>query len=93
MGNLPILSSKFLLHSFSFFNIYIFKAFKHTDDFGGILELGNYVSGSGEFIAGDPMVFEGGDPVNCQGNVPRSSVGYWYCWYDAFSEIVDLNHM
>jgi len=69
------------------------RAFKHTDDFGGILELGNYVSGSGDFIAGDPMVFEGGDPVNCQGNVARSSVGYWYCWYDAFDDIVDLNHI
>jgi len=69
------------------------RAYKHTDAFGGILELGNYVSGSGDFLTGDPMVFEGGDPVNCQGNVPRSSVGYWYCWYDAFDDIVDLNYM
>jgi len=69
------------------------RAYKHTDAFGGILELGNYVSGSGDFLTGDPMVFEGGDPVNCQGNVPRSSVGYWYCWYDAFDDIVDLNYI
>ena len=101
MGNLPILSSEFQVFDVIFFFIFysnssFFKAFKHTDDFGGILELGNYVSGTGDFIAGDPMVFTGGDPINCQGDAGvngRSSIGYWYCWYDAFDEVVDLNHM
>ena len=98
MGNLPILSSESLAFDvFIFFIFYqnssFFKAFKRTDVSGGILELGNFVSGTGDFIAGDPMVFTGGDPINCQGDVARSSVAYWQCWYDTFDEVVDLNHM
>jgi len=57
------------------------RAFKHTDEFGGELDLGNYVSGSG--FGSDPMVFNNGDAVNCGNGNPRSSDAYWYCWYDA----------
>ena len=73
--------------------VYFFQAFKHHSDFGGILELGNYVSGTGLFADSDPMIFEGGDDVNCQNGKERSSQGYWYCWYDAFEEVVDLDHV
>jgi hypothetical protein len=62
----------------------------YHEDHGGILELGNYVSGKGVFDS-DPMIYEGGSDVNCI--VPRSSKGYWYCWYDAFDEIVSLDHL
>jgi len=56
------------------------RAFKHHEDHGGILELGYYVSGDGDFNTGDPMVFTGGSSTNCIN--PRSSEGYWYCWYE-----------
>jgi hypothetical protein len=66
------------------------KAFKHHEDHGGELNLGSYVSGEGDFINGDPMVFEGGDDANC--NVDRTSEAYWYCWYDARDDIVHLDY-
>ena len=37
------------------------------------------------------MIFKGGDDANC--NVARTSEAYWYCWYNAYSEIVSLDHM
>lgn len=67
------------------------RAFKHHEDHGGILELGYYVSGEGNFETGEPMVFTGGSSTNCIN--PRSSEGYWYCWYDAYSEIVSLDYI
>jgi len=69
------------------------RAFKHTDDFGGELSLGTYVSGEGTFDS-DPMVFSGGDSINCGNGAQRSSVAYWYCWYlgeGKGTEIVPLN--
>jgi len=66
------------------------RAFKHHEDHGGELNLGEYVSGEGDFINGDPMVFEGGDDANC--NVDRTSEAYWYCWYDARDDIVHLDY-
>jgi len=36
------------------------------------------------------MVFEGGSDENCDG-VERSSEAFWYCWYDARDDIVDLD--
>ena len=55
------------------------------------MSLGTYVSGEGDFNTGDAMVFEGGDSANC--NVDRTSEAYWYCWYNAYTEIVSLDHM
>ena len=55
------------------------------------MSLGTYVSGEGDFNNGDPMIFKGGDDANC--NVARTSEAYWYCWYNAYPEIVSLDHM
>jgi len=69
------------------------RAFKHHVDHGGELDLGHYVSGEGDFLQGDPMIFEGGDDTNCNG-VQRDSEAYWYCWYDAYpDDIVHLDHI
>jgi len=59
------------------------RAFKFQNDYGGILSLGEYVSGEGIYDS-DPMVFTGGDPINCGNGADRSSIAYWYCWYTAF---------
>jgi len=37
------------------------------------------------------MIFEGGSDANC--NVERDSEAYWYCWYDAYDDIVSLDHV
>jgi len=69
------------------------RAFKYQGDYGGELSLGTYTSGEGIFDS-DPMIFEGGDPVNCGNGADRSSVAYWYCWYTAFpDETVSLDHI
>ena len=62
-----------------------FKAFKFQGDYGSELSLGTYTSGEGIFDS-DPMMFEGGDSINCGGGVGRSSIAYWYCWYTAFPD-------
>ena len=70
-----------------------FQAFKFQGDYGGELSLGVYTSGEGIFDS-DPMLFEGGDSVNCGNNEDRSSIAYWYCWYTAFPEpAVSLDEM
>jgi len=58
------------------------RAYKHHDDHGGTLSLGNYVSGSGDVQTDDPMIFEDGSAENCGGK-QRSSIAFWYCWYDS----------
>ena len=68
------------------------QAFKHREDHSGELSLGQYVSGEGDFINLDPMVFEGGSDAHC-GGVARSSEAYWYCWYDDRTDIVSLDHV
>ena len=65
------------------------KAFKRHVDHGGELNLGTYVSGEGDYNSGGPMEFSGGNDTNC--NVERSSEAYWYCWYEAYDEIVALD--
>jgi len=66
-------------------------AYKHHEDHGGILSLGEYVSGEGTYDD-DPMVFEGGSSTNCA--TERSSIAFWYCWYNAYPNIiVDLHHV
>jgi len=55
------------------------RAYKYEADHGGYISLGTYVSGDGNDLS-DPMVFENGGDVNCVRK--RSSVAYWYCWYD-----------
>jgi len=67
------------------------RAFKHHVDHGGELDLGTYVSGEGDIDTFDPMVFEGGSDTNC--NVDRTSEGFWYCWYDARDNVVDLDYV
>ena len=62
-----------------------FQAFKFQADSGGELSLGTYRSGEGIFDT-DPMMFEGGDSINCGNGKDRSSVAYWYCWYSVFPE-------
>ena len=69
----------------------MFQAYKQQEDHGYKLSLGTYVSGEGTFNTGDPMIFEGGDNLNCPKN--RTSEAYWYCWYNAYTEIVALDHM
>ena len=66
------------------FNV-VFKGFKVGGDDEGELNLGTYNSGEGIFDS-DPMMFEGGDSINCGNGQDRSSVAYWYCWYTAFPE-------
>ena len=57
------------------------------------MSLGEYVSGEGIYDS-DPMVFTGGDPINCGNGADRSSIAYWYCWYTAFpSPDVPLDKM
>ena len=73
--------------------IYNFQAYKYQADYGGELSLGNYVSGEGTFDS-DPMIFEGGDSINCGNGQERDSIAYWYCWYTAFpDEVVALDYM
>ena len=52
------------------------------------MELGYYASGQGSFDSGDPMVFSGG-ASDCGSG--RASEAYWYCWYDAYEQIVPLD--
>ena len=57
------------------------------------MSLGYYVSGEGTYDS-DPMIFTGGDSINCGNGADRSSIAYWYCWYDAFpSPIVSLDEL
>ena len=65
----------------------IYKAYKYEADVGQEVNLGNYVSGEGVFDS-DPMVFTGGDSINCGNGAKRSASGYWYCWYTAFPDPV-----
>ena len=62
-----------------------FQAFKSQGDDGGELSLGTYTSGEGIFDR-DPMMFEGGDSINCGNGEERSTIAYWYCWYTAFPD-------
>ena len=94
---MSLLQSKFYVYQFLFvflinpqysiafcnFNINNLQAFKFQNDYGGILSLGEYGSGEGIYDS-DPMVFTGGDPINCGNGADRSSIAYWYCWYTAF---------
>jgi len=60
------------------------RAYKYEADHGGYISLGTYVSGEGDPDAWDPMVFENGGDVICEGN--RSAIAYWYCWYDIYPD-------
>ena len=62
-----------------------FKAFKFQGDYGSELSLGTYTSGEGIFDS-DPMMFEGGDSINCGNGEGRSTIAFWYCWYKAFPD-------
>ena len=94
MGNLSVLQGEYFNDCFNtrLFSSY-FQAYKHTEDYGGQLSLGYYVSGEGTFDS-DPMIFTAGDSINCGNGANRDSIAYWYCWYDAFpSPIVGLDEL
>merc|ERR1739838_792215 len=57
----------------------------------GDLSLGSYVKGEGDFLTGDPMLYEGGFATDC--GIPATTEAYWYCWYDARDVIVGLDHI
>ena len=58
---------------------------------GSALSLGEYAGGEGDFLAGDPMLYEGGYATEC--GIPSTSEAYWYCWYDTRDIIVGLDHV
>ena len=66
--------------------ISLFKTYQQKET--GLVELGYYVSGQGSFDSGDPMVFSGG-AGDCGSG--RASEAYWYCWYDAYDQVVPLD--
>lgn len=51
--------------------------------------LGNYVGGHGDFVADDMMEFTGSTP-SCPSMSDYTGM-FWYCWYDALDEVVDVS--
>merc|ERR1712106_17971 len=49
--------------------------------------IGQYDSGEGMFSSDDPMIFTGSSS-----ECTKETTGvFWYCWYDAMDQVVDLN--
>ena len=69
----------------------MFQADKYHDDHGGVLLLGYYDSGPGVWYTDEPQYYTGGTDTNCYKE--RSAKAYWYCWYDAYDDIVPLDHV
>jgi len=50
-------------------------------------EVGSYVEGKGDFETENAMQFRGSSE-----GCPETYTGlYWYCWYDVFTDVVDLS--
>jgi len=67
------------------------EAYKTHGDHG-FLHMGNYDGGSGSLYEG-PMYFTDGDHTNCGDGLARETHGYWYCWYDGYTDHVPLDHI